>query len=91
MPLSQELQLSGDNLLCIPLSSNPKKFQSWESCFALEGNFWLLGEGEADRSCPDDLGEVGVEVRAEKNRGAHQCWSSRAVNTDGVLKRTEKT
>lgn len=51
----------------------------------------MLREGEADGACPDDLGEVGIGVRAERNRGAHQSWSSRAVNTDGVLKRTEKT
>lgn len=51
----------------------------------------MLIEGEADGSCLDDLGEVGIGVRAAKSRGAHQSWSSRAVNTDGVLKRTEKT
>lgn len=51
----------------------------------------MLREGEADWSCPDDLEEAGIGVRAERNRGAHQSWSSRAVNTDGVLKRTEKT
>lgn len=91
VPLCQELQLSRDNLLCIPLSCNPKRFQSCENCFALDWTFWMLIEGEADGSCPDDLGEIGIGARAEKSRGVHQSWSSRAVNTDGVLKRTEKT
>ena len=51
----------------------------------------MLIEREAGRGCPDDLEEVGIGVRAEKNKEVHQFWSSEAVNTDGVLKRTEKT
>lgn len=48
-------------------------------------------EREAGGGCPDDLKEVGIGVRVEKNKKVHQFWSSEAVNTDGVLKRTEKT
>lgn len=51
----------------------------------------MLIEREADGSCPDDLKEVGIRKRAEKNKEVHQFWRSEAVNTDGVLKRTEKT
>lgn len=51
----------------------------------------MLIEREAGGGCPDDLEEVGNGMRAEKNKEVHQLWSSEAVNTDGVLKRTEKT
>lgn len=48
-------------------------------------------EREAGGGCLNDLEAVGIGVRAEKNKEGHQFWGGEAVNTDGVLKRTEKT